>query len=150
MVQTSTSIKNGNYKYFNQQGLDLIICLVQNYAILILVLLSCSTFFLFHGTSNNLKQIFLKLWWEKKNTTKKESLVQFLKNAVTRKQSRCQLHILRSVHRNYCGFKQTAGEQSPSAAQIFGPITTGSNPFGYYVLVGCFLIIFHYHLIISQ
>jgi len=41
----------------------------------------------------------------KKNHNKKESLVQILKNAVTRKQSRCQLHIFRSVHRNYCGFR---------------------------------------------
>jgi hypothetical protein len=39
---------------------------------------------------------------------------------------------------------------SASAAQVFGPKIAGSNPFGYHVLVGCFLIIFHLHLIISQ
>jgi len=44
IAQKSTFIKNGSYKYFNQKGLDLIICLVQNCAILMLVLLFCSTF----------------------------------------------------------------------------------------------------------
>jgi hypothetical protein len=35
-------------------------------------------------TSNNFKYSFLKLWWKKK-TTRKECLVQVLKNSVTRK-----------------------------------------------------------------